>query len=150
MSGAEKLLGKGDMLYYPTYLSKPLRVQGAFVSDKEVERVVEFLKENYSHRYDEEVEENINRVESGGDADGINIEQDELIPDAIEIVIQEEQASVSQMQRKLRVGYARAGRIIDQLEEMGVVGPHEGSKPRKVLVGPEYLEEGDNTDESTQ
>lgn len=149
-AGAEKLLGKGDMLFSPSNLSKPIRVQGAFVSDDEVARVVEFLKFNHHASYDENVEREI-------EADTRDLERneledaDELIPDAIEVVLLEGQASVSQIQRKLKVGYARAGRIIDTLESMGIVGPHEGSKPRRILVDSDYLKkQGDEHNESAK
>lgn len=149
-AGAEKLLGKGDMLFSPSNLSKPVRVQGAFVSDDEVQRVVDFLKSEHEPRYDASVERDIESDTSVPDRNA-DEDADELIPDAIEVVLSEGQASVSQIQRKLKVGYARAGRIIDTLETMGIVGPHEGSKPRRVLVGPEYLDEQrEANDESTQ
>lgn len=142
MSGAEKLLGKGDMLFFPSHLAKPMRVQGAFVSDEEVEKVVNTLKSDYSSEYIKTAQEDI---ETGVDiSEGKTLSnegRDELIQEAIQIVIAEKQASISQMQRKLKVGYARAGRIIDELEAMNIVGPYEGSKPRKVLVGVEYLEQ---------
>ena len=142
MSGAEKLLGKGDMLFFPSHLAKPMRVQGAFVSDEEVERVVNTLKSDYSSEYIKTAQEDI---ETGVDiSEGKTLSNegsDELIQEAIQIVIAEKQASISQMQRKLKIGYARAGRIIDELEAMNIVGPYEGSKPRKVLVGIEYLEQ---------
>lgn len=142
MSGAEKLLGKGDMLFFPSHLAKPMRVQGAFVSDEEVEKVVNTLKSDYSSEYIKTAQEDI---ETGVDiSEGKTLSnegKDELIQEAIQIVIAEKQASISQMQRKLKVGYARAGRIIDELEAMNIVGPYEGSKPRKVLVGVEYLEQ---------
>lgn len=135
MSGAETLLGKGDMLFSPSDAMKPMRIQGAFVSDSEVLRVVNFIKESRENEYDqkaiETVEEKTKVVE--------NEDEDELIDEAIEIIISENTASVSLLQRKLKVGYARAGRIIDQLENRGVVGGYEGSKPRKVLVDESYL-----------
>lgn len=149
-AGAEKLLGKGDMLFSPSNLAKPVRVQGAFVSDAEVQRVVDYLKSEHEPRYDVSVERDIESDTSVPDRN-VDEDADELLPDAIEVVLSEGQASVSQIQRKLKVGYARAGRIIDTLETMGIVGPHEGSKPRRVLVGPEYLEEQrEGNDESTQ
>ncbi len=139
MGGAEKLLGKGDMLFLPMGASKPKRVQGAFISDKEVNRIVEFVK-NPDVKYDEDVIEKIERGVSdekepdGGDAD-------ELLPQAIETVVEAGQASASLLQRRLKVGYSRAGRLIDQLEARGIIGPHEGAKPRAVLMSrAEYAE----------
>lgn len=136
MSGAETLLGKGDMLFSPSDAMKPMRIQGAFVSDSEVLRVVNYIKQTREEEYDKEametVEEKTKVVE--------NDDEDELINEAIEIIVNENTASVSLLQRKLKVGYARAGRIIDQLEARGVVGGYEGSKPRKVLVDHSYLE----------
>lgn len=141
MAGAEKLLGKGDMLFYPYNFRKPLRVQGAFISEKEVENLVNYIKSHTDVQYDKEVitdieqqQKEVKRLE----------EQDELLAQAIDIVIDEGQASVSLIQRKLRVGYARAGRIIDEMESLGVVGPFEGSKPRKLLVSYNVLTEGEN------
>ena len=140
MGGAEKLLGKGDMLFLPMGASKPKRLQGAFVSDKEIEKIVEFVKTCSSAHYNEDIIEHIeNGAEdhSGGD-DG---EADDLLPQAIEIVVEIGQASASLLQRKLKVGYSRAGRLIDQLEERGIIGPHEGSKPRKVLISRSEFQE---------
>lgn len=130
MSGAEKLLGKGDMLFFPSSFMKPLRVQGAFISDTEVEHIVEFIKQHMKPNYDESIIKDIDNTHQ----ESINIEEnDPLIKNAIDIVISDGQASVSQLQRKLKVGYARAGRIIDEMEALGIIGGHEGSKPRKVL-----------------
>ncbi len=140
MGGAEKLLGKGDMLFLPMGASKPKRIQGAFVSDKEVEKIVEFVKADSSAHYNEDIIEHIeNGAESEKESD--NSDCDELLPEAMEIVVELGQASASLLQRKLKVGYSRAGRLIDQLEERGVIGPHEGSKPRRVLMSrAEYQE----------
>lgn len=142
-SGADKLLGNGDMLFMPIGLSKPMRVQGAYVSDPEVEAVVEFLKstEESEHEYDDEVIQEIERQASaagksaahGGD-DEEESESDEMLPQAVEVVLDAGMASTSLLQRKLRLGYARAGRLIDEMERRGIVGPHEGSKPRKVII----------------
>ncbi len=139
MGGAEKLLGKGDMLYLPTGASKPIRIQGAFIDDREVNNIVSFIKQPEAV-YDEDVLEKIESAVSGeketdaGDAD-------ELLPKAIEIVVEANQASASLLQRRLKVGYSRAGRLIDQLEERGIIGPHEGAKPRAVLISrAEYAE----------
>lgn len=134
--GAEKLLGKGDMLFYPVGATKPVRLQGAFISDDEVEEVVSFVKSQVEEvKYTEDIIENINK--------GINIESsdvDDLLSDAIELVINSNQASASMLQRKFRIGYNRAARLIDQMEERGLIGPSEGSKPRKVLVTKEEFE----------
>ncbi len=138
MSGAEKLLGKGDMLFYPSFYSKPLRVQGSFVSDEEVESVVEFLRENNQVEYDDDIIETVQT--------SMEIElddSDELLPEAIQLVVAEGQASISLLQRRLKVGYARAARIVDEMEARGIIGGFEGSKPRKVLVSAEDLEEND-------
>ena len=138
--GAEKLLGRGDMLFYPVGAPKPIRVQGCFVSDKEVERVVAFIKEGEKHQYDQQIIEEIERQVpagkgGGGSSDGgSGEERDEMLPEAIESVIETGQASTSFLQRRLKVGYARAGRLIDEMEQMGIVGPFEGSKPRQVLI----------------
>lgn len=144
MSGAEKLLGKGDMLYYPAKYPKPVRVQGAFISDREVESVVNFVKNQNvvksDNNFNEAVAINTNRNESLEDAD-------ELLNDAIEFVIRENQASISAVQRRFRVGYARAGRMIDQMEKMGIIGEHDGSKPRKILKDISYLEKSKEEDD---
>ncbi|MBR5535559.1 MAG: DNA translocase FtsK [Clostridia bacterium] len=139
IGGAEKLLGKGDMLFLPMGASKPTRIQGAFISDGEVEKIIEFVKQD-DIRYDEDVMEKIEngtaaeKEESSGDAD-------EFLPKAIEIVVEAGQASASLLQRRLSVGYSRAGRLIDQLEARGIIGPHEGAKPRQVLISrAEYAE----------
>ncbi len=141
--GAETLIGYGDMLYNPMGVSTPKRVQGCFVSDEEVGDVIGFLKRNGDAEYDESITEEIERKaaenEKGKGADASNDgggfhDEDPTMSKAIEAVIQAGQASVSLLQRKLGVGYARAGKLIDQLEERGIVGPYEGSKPRKVLM----------------
>ncbi len=140
--GAEKLLGRGDMLYYPMGTSKPIRIQGCFVTDTEVESVVEFIKSGKVAEYDEHISEEINRLaaqekakSATRDSDGgDSSDEDEMLPQAIEVVVEAGQASTSLLQRKLKLGYARAARIIDQLENRGIVGPFEGAKPRQVLV----------------
>ncbi len=141
--GAEKLLGKGDMLFMPVGFAKPMRVQGCFVGNREVESVVDFLKSTDSQHYDEAIEQEIIRQaqsaeKSGGragDDDGDTGDGgDEMLPQAIEVIVEAGMASTSLLQRRLRLGYARAGRIIDELEQRGIVGPHEGSKPRQVLI----------------
>lgn len=136
MSGAEKLLGKGDMLFYPSFYSKPTRIQGAFIGDNEVEKVVNFLKDENTSQYDEQIIDIIQNPKNIN-----NLDSDELLPDAIKLVVEEGQASISLLQRRLKVGYARAARIVDEMEERGVVGGYEGSKPRKVLVSKEELTE---------
>lgn len=136
MSGAEKLLGKGDMLFYPSFYSKPERIQGAFISDAEVENVVNFLKENNVSSYNEDF---IEDIDNKNELDFID--SDELLPDAIKLVVEEGQASISFLQRKLRIGYARAARIVDEMEQMNIIGGYEGSKPRKVLIDEEDLED---------
>lgn len=133
MAGAEKLLGRGDMLFYPTGQQKPIRVQGAFVSEKEIERVVEFIKSQSDSQYDSSIIEEIDSKVSD-DENGTEDECDELLPQAIELVIEAGQASASLLQRRFKVGYARAARMIDQMEARGIIGGFEGSKPRQVLI----------------
>ncbi len=131
--GAEKLLGKGDMLFYPVGMSKPVRIQGAFVTDKEVENIVGFLKKHKNADYNTEV---MNEITSSVKAASSDAEHDEHYEKAIELVVGKEKASVSMLQRQFRVGYNRAARIMDELEAAGIVGPEDGSKPRKVLMSP--------------
>ena len=146
MNGAEKLLGKGDMLYYPQGLQKPLRVQGAFVSDKEVSDVVEFLKEhNEGEGYSSDIEERMNNISvsasTGADsASGEGDDRDAYFLDAAKLLIDKDKGSIGMIQRYFKVGFNRAARIMDQLEEAGVVGPDEGTKPRQVLMSPEQLD----------
>ena len=146
MNGAEKLLGKGDMLYYPQGLQKPLRVQGAFVSDKEVSDVVEFLKEhNEGEGYSSDIEERMNNISvsasTGADAaSGDGNDRDAYFLDAAKLLIDKDKGSIGMIQRYFKVGFNRAARIMDQLEEAGVVGPDEGTKPRQVLMSSEQLE----------
>ena len=143
-TGAEKLVGRGDMLYDPLGATKPLRVQGSFVSDMEVENVVTFIKENYVSEYDnsilEKIEQNVNMQKTnkrGGisapssDDDG---PEDEKLNEAIRCVVENGQASVSMLQRKIGLGFSRAGKLIDEMEKRGIVGPYQGSKPREVLL----------------
>ena len=140
-AGAEKLLGHGDMLYYPQGIPKPVRIQGCFASTKEVEAVVEFIKSGgtveYSNEIIEEIEKNM-PVPKGeklnGDSGSAPSGDGDIIDQAVEVLIDAGQASVSYLQRKLKLGYARAARVMDELEELGVVGSYEGSKPRSVLV----------------
>lgn len=142
-AGAEKLLGNGDMLFYPVGIAKPVRIQGCYLSDKEVENVVEYIKSQVKTEYDDDVIQEIERQaamdkkKNGGTADLASDgddSADEMLPKAIEVVVENQMASTTLLQRKLKLGYARAARIIDDLEERGIVGPYEGSKPRKVLI----------------
>ncbi|QUH31835.1 FtsK/SpoIIIE family DNA translocase [Vallitalea guaymasensis] len=141
MNGAEKLLGKGDMLFYPVGVQKPLRVQGAFISDKEVEHIVEFLKESRKTIYNDKI---ISQISSDKAVLGKQDDKDDYYNEALELVIEKQKASASMIQRRFRVGYNRAARIVDQLHESGIVGGEEGSKPRKVLITKEEYEEMKN------
>ncbi len=142
-SGAEKLVGKGDMLYSPLGQGKPRRVQGCFISEDEVQRVVDFIKTNADASYDSDVMEQINqKAEQSGKhaADNVSapsepeLDGDEMLPAAVEVFLETGQGSVSMLQRRLKLGYARAARIVDEMEEKGIVGPFEGSKPRQILI----------------
>lgn len=146
MAGAEKLLGKGDMLFYPAGAPKPTRIQGAFVSDQEVEKIVDFIKANGEVTYNEDIIEQIENAnktekdleaEQAADDDGT----DPFLTEAIDTVIETRQASTSFIQRRFKVGYARAGRIIDQMEERGIISGYQGSKPREVLMTKERWQE---------
>ncbi len=145
MVGAEKLLGKGDMLFYPAGATKPTRVQGAFVSDKEVEKIVDFIKANGEVKYNEDIIEqieNANKTEKDLEAEQADDDgTDPLLMEAIDTVVDTRQASTSFIQRRFKVGYARAGRIIDQMEERGVISGYQGSKPREVLMSKERWQE---------
>ena len=142
--GAEKLVGKGDMLYAPIGCGKPKRVQGCFVSDGEVEAVANYVKSHFITEYDQDVMEEIERKAvqtgnpkpAGGDPEPTADElyQDELLPAAVEVILDTKQASVSMLQRRLKLGYARAARIVDEMEELGIVGPFKGSKAREILI----------------
>ena len=162
MAGAEKLLGKGDMLYYPVGENKPLRIQGTFISEKEIESVVDNIKSNSNAVYSEEIiksietvnnPDNKNQVQSGEDAD----DSDELLEEAIDLVMDMGQASASMLQRKFKIGYSRAGRIVDQMEARGLISGYDGSKPRQLLItkdewqelkmGKSLPNEEDNTEE---
>ena len=141
--GAEKLVGKGDMLYAPLGAGKPTRVQGCFITDEEAEEVAEFVKtsseSDYSDEILREIEQNVSASggkDSGGDPDqtAMTLDGDPLLPDAVEVVLDTGQASTSMLQRRLKLGYAHAARIVDELEEKGIVGPFEGSKARQVLI----------------
>ncbi len=141
--GAEKLLGKGDMLFFPTGAPKPSRVQGAFVSDNEVEKIVSFIKSNGTANYSEDILESIenNNKTDKEISEAEDDDTDPFLMDAIQTVVETGQASTSFIQRKFKVGYARAGRIIDQMEERGVISGYQGSKPREVLMSLEKLNE---------
>ena len=141
MNGAEKLLGNGDMLFYPSGYPKPLRVQGAFVSDGEVSNVTEFLKEqNEDTGYNTEIEKKLTQSSFGGGSGGQN-ERDALFTDAGKFIIEKDKASIGMLQRMFKIGFNRAARIMDQLAEAGVVGEEEGTKPRKILMSMEEFEE---------
>ena len=142
-SGAEKLLGKGDMLYYPSGYSKPLRVQGTFISDKEISKVVEFLnKNNGEATYDKEVEQQIISTQSQIPNEAADyMDRDEYFAEAGRYIIEKEKASIGMLQRVFRVGFNRAARIMDQLHQAGVVGPEEGTKPRTIIMTSEELDQ---------
>ena len=152
MAGAEKLLGKGDMLFYPAGASKPTRIQGAFIDDKEVEKIVDFIKSNGTATYSDEILESIEKANTNEkevkDSDISDDENDPLLDEAIKTVIETQQASTSFIQRRFKVGYARAGRIIDQMEERGVISGYQGSKPREVLISKERWQELNMTSSS--
>ncbi|HAU99569.1 MAG TPA: DNA translocase FtsK, partial [Lachnospiraceae bacterium] len=150
MVGAEKLLGKGDMLFYPQGYSKPARLQGAFVSDDEVTRVVDALKaQTDGEDYDNEVINRMNSVSSEGSQAGAmglstgneNNGNDDLFEKAARIIIEKDKASIGMLQRAFKIGFNRAARIMDQLAEAGVVGEEEGTKPRKILMSMEQFEQ---------
>ena len=142
MVGAEKLLGKGDMLFYPVGTSKPIRVQGAFISDKEIEKIVDFLKSNGEATYNEDIIEKIEKANTTDkELEEDDDDTDPFLTEAIETVVNTGQASTSFIQRRFKVGYARAGRIMDQMEQRGVISGYEGSKPRQVLWTKETLAE---------
>ena len=152
-TGAEKLVGKGDMLYFPLGNQKPTRVQGCFITPEEIERVVNFVKESGTADYSDEVMEKIEEVmkqsdKSGGKSSGGSAPApdegegcDELLGAAVEVILETGQASVSMLQRRLKLGYSRAARLVDQMEERGIVGPFEGSKPRQLLITKEQWQE---------
>ncbi len=153
MGGAEKLLGRGDMLFFPVGAAKPHRVQGCYVSDEEVEEVVNFIKNSGKHHeYDTEVMLEIEHQAAKEKAATTGLPEDQvsdydpMIEDAIRVVADAGQASTSLLQRKLKLGYSRAARIMDQMEERGVIGPYEGSKPRKVLISREQIENSGNSE----
>jgi len=136
MGGAERLIGKGDMLYYPIGANKPIRAQGAWISDKEVEALVSYWQKQGEPEYQEEV---VEERDAGFSMD--EHEEDELLPDAIRLVVENGQASISMLQRRFRIGYSRAARLIDAMELRGIVGSYQGSKPREVLADSSILEE---------
>jgi S-DNA-T family DNA segregation ATPase FtsK/SpoIIIE len=139
-TGAEKLLGRGDMLYLPMGQNKPTRVQGAYISAKDVEAVVGFITAQRTAEYDERlIPDDQPAEETASQAD------DELFPDAVKLVAQLQTASISMLQRRFRIGYNRAARIVDEMEQRGIVGPAEGSKPRKV-----YVQNPDDEQDSSQ
>lgn len=138
MQGAEKLVGKGDMLFNPMGMGKPIRVQGTFVSDAEVHKVIEFVKGQVEKtEYNEEI---LSKIEKSNVQDNTE-DTDELLPEAIDLVVSSGQASVSMLQRRFRIGYNRAARIVDMMEVRGIIGPQDGSRPRQVLMTPEELEQ---------
>ncbi|MBQ2564577.1 MAG: DNA translocase FtsK [Oscillospiraceae bacterium] len=148
--GAEKLVGNGDMLFSPIGTRKPVRIQGAFVSDEEREEVINFIKQEGTAEYSDEImatiekaaeDKNQDNGKNGGAASDADSDYDELLPQAVDVIFDTKQASVSMLQRRLKLGYARAARIVDQMEELGIVGPFEGSKPRQVLITKEQWQE---------
>ena len=151
--GAEKLVGRGDMLFAPIGAGKPMRVQGCFVSDEEVEAVASYVKTNYNTNYDQTVMEEIERkaAQTGNakaaataadpEPNAAEMDGDEMLPAAVDVILETGQASVSMLQRRLKLGYARAARIVDEMEEKGIVGPFQGSKPRTILVTKEQWEQ---------
>jgi S-DNA-T family DNA segregation ATPase FtsK/SpoIIIE len=141
--GAEKLVGRGDMLYAPLGSGKPIRVQGCFITPEEIDRVVRFVKSTGEAQYSDEVmrkiEESVQEKDKKGggasaEAPAPSDETDELLPAAVDVILETGQASVSMLQRRLKLGYSRAARLVDQMEERGYVGPFEGSKPRQLLI----------------
>jgi S-DNA-T family DNA segregation ATPase FtsK/SpoIIIE len=134
MAGAEKLVGKGDMLFNPMGIAKPIRVQGTFISDSEVHKVIEFVKNQAPEaEYASDVIHSIEKVQTPSNDE----DTDELLSDAIETVVRAKQASVSMLQRRFRIGYNRAARLIDMMEARGIIGPADGSRPRSVLMSEE-------------
>ena len=146
-TGAEKLIGKGDMLYAPLGEGKPTRVQGCFISSDEIESVIAHIKQTSTAEYNEEILEHIERQaeqmdgKGGGSSGDPGEDEDEMIEEAIDVIMDCRQASTSMLQRRLKVGYSRAARIIDQIEERGIIGPFEGSKPRQILISKEEWQE---------
>jgi S-DNA-T family DNA segregation ATPase FtsK/SpoIIIE len=152
-NGAEKLLGKGDMLFYPVGLQKPVRVQGAFISDKEVENIVTYLKDQAKVVYNEKIMTQLSKSNEPSQGSEVGSDYDAYFNEALELVIDKQKASASMIQRRFRVGYNRAARIVDQLFEAGFVGDEEGSKPRTVLMTREAysrMKEENNLDETSE
>ena len=149
--GAEKLVGKGDMLFSPIGSGKPLRVQGCFVSDPEVEAVANYVKENFNANYDKGIIDEIDKkaaqtgksapaTASDPEPNDAEMDCDEMLPAAVDVILETGQASVSMLQRRLKLGYARAARIVDEMADKGIVGPYQGSKPRSILITKEQWE----------
>lgn len=143
MSGAEKLLGRGDMLFLPSGSNKPLRVQGCYVTDREIENIVNYIKErqqsDYNDKITDEINKNVDLDDKNNSGSQCYNDKDPMFNEAVKCVVDAGQASTSLLQRRLRVGYARAGRLIDEMEKMGMVGPYEGSKPRQILINCQQL-----------
>jgi S-DNA-T family DNA segregation ATPase FtsK/SpoIIIE len=159
--GAEKLVGKGDMLFAPIGTGKPQRVQGCFVTDPEVEAVASYVKQHYVADYDQQVLEEIEKkaVQTGNkkaatatdpEPTDEELDGDEMLPAAVDVILETGQASVSMLQRRLKLGYARAARIVDEMEEKGIVGPFQGSKPRAILITKEQWEARKNGGEQME
>ena len=154
VGGAEKLIGRGDMLFAPIGVAKPMRVQGCYASDAEIENVTSYVKKDHTSNYDMEIQEEIEKIteqeltkgkDSDSSASSGAVSDDEMMEEAIKLVVENGQASTSLLQRRLRLGYARAGRLIDEMEQMGIVGPHVGSKSREVLLSyQQWLERKNN------
>ena len=150
MAGAEKLLGKGDMLFAPIGANKPIRVQGAFISDDEVEKLVEFVKAQREPEYDNTVTQEVEKEAEKESSDANDVYRDELLERAVNLVMESGQASVSMLQRRFRIGYTRAARLVDTMEDLKIVGPSMGSKAREILMSPEQAKAryfSDSTDE---
>ena len=146
MGGAEKLLGKGDMLFYPIGTNKPVRVQGAFVSDSELNKIVDFIKKQsipveYSEEVTQQALESDSKSSNGMAENGNDLMSDELFEDAVRLVMDTGQASSSMLQRKFRIGYTRAARLVDCMEELGIIGQSVGSKPRELIMSRHEIEE---------
>ena len=145
MQGAEKLVGKGDMLFNPMGMGKPIRVQGTFITDSEVHKVIDYVKSQVenSTSYNEDI---LSKIERTNVQEGMD-DSDELLPEAIDLVVRSGQASVSMLQRRFRIGYNRAARIVDMMEARGIIGPQDGSRPRQVLMTEEELDNLENEGE---
>jgi S-DNA-T family DNA segregation ATPase FtsK/SpoIIIE len=132
--GADKLLGKGDMLYLPPGSAKLIRAQGALITDQEIQSIVDFIAKQAKPSYELEIHQQLSRTTSGSDDESGIDEDEEIIQDCIEVIRSEQKASVSLLQRRLRLGYGRAARIMDELENRGIVGPSNGAEPRDILI----------------